>query len=207
MEYMLCSSYKFSVLCGILFSKHVGMVFHRISIVFQVCIKTLIIIFTLEDKGGFKGTGEDGAGMEIIWATLTNVNFIATISSTVASDICVACVRYLFCAFDLGMDQMSPKNERVPCKWVSSYWGYRPLLAEKEKGSVPGAYWVFDLGGLIDVIVWIFEPGGSNHLLGVMNVNINTVYKDTTRRSIIVLTLEDKSVLKEWKLIHPKPFL
>ncbi|KAK9742989.1 hypothetical protein RND81_03G209800 [Saponaria officinalis] len=112
MEYMLCSSYKFSVLCGILFSKHVGMVFHRISIVFQVCIKTLIIIFTLEDKGGFKGTGEDGTGMEIIWATLTNVNFIATISSTVASDICVACVRYLFCAFDLGMDQMSSENER-----------------------------------------------------------------------------------------------
>ncbi|KAK9707429.1 hypothetical protein RND81_07G197200 [Saponaria officinalis] len=197
MEYMLCSSYKFSVLYGILFSNHVGMVFYRISVVFEVCIKTSIIIFTLEDKGGFKGTGEDGASMEIIWPTLTNVIVIATISSTLVSDICGACVRYLFGAFDLGMDQMSPENERVPCKWVSSYWGYRPLLVEKEKGSIPGAYWVFHLGGLIDVIVWVFDPGGSNHLLGVMIVNFNTVYKDTTRRSMIVLTLEDKGVLKE----------
>ncbi|KAK9705852.1 hypothetical protein RND81_07G087000 [Saponaria officinalis] len=100
---LLCCREKLSLFGDIWLTRFVVMLFAFIArslVVCRICVKPLTIILTLEDKGGLKGTERDGVGMGITWTTLTNVNVIAMVSSIVMGDICVACVRDLFGAFD-----------------------------------------------------------------------------------------------------------
>ncbi|KAK9715692.1 hypothetical protein RND81_06G182700 [Saponaria officinalis] len=160
--------------------------YSRIIVVFSVLIFTL----TLEDKGGFEEVGSDSVGL-LLWRTLSSWRAIGKKNcerkrQLTANNISRS-IRVSYFIFDPG--------------------GLNNSLTMTMNSYVAEVVWVFDPGGLFVVIVLVFDPGGSKDLLGVISGDFKLGYKDATRRPMIVLTLEDKGVLKEWELIHPKPFL
>ncbi|KAK9748878.1 hypothetical protein RND81_02G087400 [Saponaria officinalis] len=118
-------------------------------VVLKRCVKFIvIIIFTLEDKGGFKETGRDGVGMGIIWTILTNVKVIAMVSSIVMGDICVAYVRNLFGAFNPVGNGL-----RSHLKWFrENINSWVVILNDSPKVDISMNF----------VTIRIFDPGGND---------------------------------------------
>ncbi|KAK9714713.1 hypothetical protein RND81_06G114200 [Saponaria officinalis] len=182
---LLCRSEKSSMLGGILLSKFLVVTFvsiGRILAICEMCVRHSTIILTLEGKGGFEEVGSDNVGL-LLWRAIEKKNCERKRQLTANNISRTIGVGYFI--FDPG----GLNNSLM----MNSY--------------VAEVVWVFDPGGLFVVIVLVFDPGGSNNLLGVISGDFKLVYKDATRRPMIVLTLEDKGVLKEWELIHPNLFL
>ncbi|KAK9676777.1 hypothetical protein RND81_11G099900 [Saponaria officinalis] len=158
----------------------------RIIVVFSTSILTL----TLEDKGGFEKVGSNSVGL-LLWRTLS---LWRAIRKNICERKCLPTVNNIFTSIEVNYFIFDPGGLNNSLMLIMSSF-------------VTVIVWVFDPGGLVAMIVLVLDPGGSNNLLRVLSVNFNLDYKDEVRRLMIVLTLEDKGVLKEWELIHPKPFL
>ncbi|KAK9755275.1 hypothetical protein RND81_01G014400 [Saponaria officinalis] len=120
--------------------------YSRIIVVFS----TLIFTLTLEDKGGFEEVGSNSVRL-LSWRTLSSWR---TIKKNICERKCLLTSNNIFISIRASYFIFDPGG-------LNNF----PML--KMRSFVAAIVWVFDVGGLVAMIVLVFDPGGSNNLQGL----------------------------------------